>query len=268
MEADKDQNGQAKLVAELRAIREQLERLEHRVDALAGKEVRAEALLKTHVDGLDEALGGGLPGGHIVLLAGPSGTMKTSLALYTIQKNRAQGVVGLYITLEESRESLMKTMIRLDIGAEEDFIVDIGKLRMEHEAAEETRDWLQILKDYLQRRLEKGKLDIVVIDPLNSLYSLAGIKNPRKDLFHFFSFLRGIGVTSLIIMEAEGDGRLFLDHEDCLADGVITVGYSEDKGGRLSLRLRCAKMRHSEHSREPFELVFGNGKFAVRNESK
>ena len=263
MEPDKDLEGQAGLAAELRAIREQLARLELKVDTLAGKRPPAEAVIKTFVDGLDEGLGGGIPCGHVVMLGGPSGTMKTSLALYVMQRNRAEDVRGIYFTLEENRESLLKTMTRLGIGTDEDFIVDIGKLRMDHESAEEPRDWLQILKDYLSRRLEKGKLDLVVIDPLNSLYALAGIKDPRKDLFHFFAFLRGIGVTSILIMEAEIDGDFFPNHEDYLADGVLTLDFSNGEIGELAPRLRCVKMRHTEHSRASFSLTFGKGRFAV-----
>jgi KaiC/GvpD/RAD55 family RecA-like ATPase len=251
------------LLAELRAIREQLARLELRVDALTGKGAPVEVVVKTYVDGLDEGLGGGIPRGHVVMLGGPSGTMKTSLALYIMQKNRAEDVRGIYLTLEESRESLLRTMTRLGIGTDEDFIVDIGKLRMEHEAAEDPRDWLQILKDYLSRRLEKGKLDLVVIDPLNSLYALAGIKDPRKDLFHFFAFLRGIGVTSILIMEAEANDIFFPNHEDYLADGVLALDFPKSETSELAPRLRCMKMRHMGHSRASFKLTFGNGRFAV-----
>ena len=197
------------------------------------------------------------------MLAGPSGTMKTSLALYIMQRNRAQGAKGIYITLEESRESLLKTMERLGFGSEEDFIVDIGKLRTEHAAAEETRDWLQVLKDYLSRRLEKDKLDLVVVDPLNSLYTLAGIINPRKDLFHFFSFLRGMGVTSLLVSEAEVNSGFFANHEDFLADGAITVEFARGGGKEYGLQLRCLKMRHSNHSRANLRLKFADGEFSV-----
>lgn len=265
METDKDPEGQAKLLAELRAIHEQLARLEIRVDALSGKKTAPEAVVRTFVEGLDDGLGGGIPGGHVVLLGGPSGTMKTSLALYIMQKNRMADVRGIYVTLEESRESLLKTMTRLGIGTDEDFIVDIGKLRMDHESADEPRDWLQILKDYLSRRLEKGKLDLVVIDPLNSLYALAGIKDPRKDLFHFFAFLRGIGVTTILIMEADSQERFFANHEDYLADGVLTLDFPRNDTGELLPRLRCVKMRHTEHSRAPFQLVFENGRFAANS---
>ncbi len=263
MEDDKKKTGKSEIAEELRAIRDKLDKLEQRVDSLTNVKSTHEANFQTFVDGLDQALGGGIPVGHVILLAGPSGTMKTSLLLYTMLKNREQGLNGIFITLEERRESLIKTMARLGLGAEEDFIVDIGKLRIEHEDAEETRDWLQVLKDYLTRRLEKDRLDLVVIDPLNSLYSLAGIVNPRRDLFHFFSFLRNIGITTILVSEAETNDRFFPNHEDYLADGVLTLNFTENDTGELRIQLRCLKMRHSNHSRLNYHLSFVGGKFQL-----
>src|SRR5439155_950404 len=59
-------------------------------------------LLQTYVDGLDRVLGGGIPKGSTVLIAGTPGTMKTSLILGMMQENgRAHGVKSLYISLKE-----------------------------------------------------------------------------------------------------------------------------------------------------------------------
>lgn len=189
--------------------------------------------------------------------------MKTSLALYVMLKNRENGGKGLYITLEESRESLLTTMERLGLGSEEDFIVDLGKLRIDHSDAEERRDWLQILRDYFTRRLEKDKLDLVVVDPLNSLYSLMGIRDPRKDLFHFFSFLRGMGATSILISETGAGGPAFENHEDYLADGAIVLDFAAVENPEPVIELRCPKMRHANHSRATYRLAFSGGRFAV-----
>ena len=266
MEEDNKKESQAKILSQLHEMREKLEKLEERVDTLSEKKSKPETRLLTFIQGFDGLIGGGIPGGHVVLLAGPSGSMKTSLALYIMQRNRAHGIKGIYITLEESRQSLLKTMEKLGIGTDEDSIVDIGKLRMEHESAEETSDWLQILKDYLSRRLEKGKLDLVILDPLNSLYGLAVMKDPRKDLFHFFTFLRGIGVTSLLISEAEKNDQLFAHHEDCLADGVLSLSFV-DNAGESALQLRCSKMRHANHTKASFRLKFEKGNFMLGSET-
>src|SRR5213595_4339344 len=62
-------------------------------------------LLQTYVNGLDRVLGGGIPKGSTVLIAGTPGTMKTSLILWMMQENgRAHGVKSLYISLEQDMD--------------------------------------------------------------------------------------------------------------------------------------------------------------------
>ncbi len=252
------------MAREVAALRREVQELRNALAQIVGARPKmAPGRIRTFVEGFDESLEGGIPAGHVVLLAGPSGSMKTSLALSMVYHNRREGASALYISLEEGRDSLLRTMERLGMKGGDDFIVDIAKLRTEHEALEGTHDWLQILKDYLVRRMEKDKLDILVIDPLNSLYSLTEMKYPRRDLFHFFTFLRGLGVTALLIAESEGDDD-FPNHEEFLADGAITLSYTNAPDGRVDLRIRCLKMRHANHARDYFRLDFGEGRFRAR----
>src|SRR5437773_1505 len=62
--------------------------------------------VQTHVEGFDEALGGGIPRGSIVLVAGSPGTMKTALTFSMLYENVKAGSKALYISLEESQEDL------------------------------------------------------------------------------------------------------------------------------------------------------------------
>src|SRR5256712_6147053 len=117
-------------------------------------------------------------------------------------------------------------MARLGMETKDDFIVDIARLRTEHEAASETRGWLQILEEYLARKREREPFGIVVLDPLNSLYALAKMTDPRTDLFLFFTFLRGLGVTALVIAESSNASWLFPNHENSLPDGAFQLRYS------------------------------------------
>jgi len=240
---------------EVRQLREAISRL-----PTLQREGESAARVRTFVQGFDEAIEGGIPTGHVVLLAGPSGSMKTSLALSIAHHNRQQGAKVLYVSLEERRESLVRTMERLGMKGSDDFIVDIGKLRTEHESVEGARDWLQILKDYLARRLEKDRIGILVIDPLNSLYSLTEMTNPRRDLFLFFAYLRSLGLTTILIAESENNSD-FPHHEEFLADGAIALSYGSAAGGRVDLRIRCKKLRHTNHVRDYFRLEFEGGRF-------
>jgi len=253
-----------RLLDEIEGLKSHIRQLESRVDSLTGRGKPGEDRIRTAIEGFDEALEGGIPKGHVVIVGGPSGTMKTSLALNLLHVNRSRGVRGVFVSLEEGRDSLLRTMTRLGMDAKEEFVVDIGRLRTEHETADETRDWLQILKDYLVRRQEKDPSGIVVIDPVNSLYALADMDRPRTDLFHFFNFLRTLGITAILIAESEGDSTPFPNHEDFLADGAIQLRYSSDATGRVGLQIRCVKMRHTNHSRDWFRLEHADRKFVAQ----
>src|SRR5207302_3211468 len=78
----------------------------------------ARALVKTHIRGFDqEVLRGGIPQGHVVLIRGASGTMKSSLAYYVLYHNALEGTPGLYVTLEQSAGGLLEHIASLGLKA-------------------------------------------------------------------------------------------------------------------------------------------------------
>lgn len=245
---------------QLRELRDQIRRLQEQVTAMAARAKETRARVRTYVQGLDELLHGGIPSGQVVLISGPVGSMKTSLALYTLVKNRGAGLRGLYVTVEEGRDSIHATMRNLGLGSADDFIVDVGRLRLEHAGAEAVRDWMQVLRDYLTRRRERDDLGLVVIDSLNALVALAQIRDMRGDLFHFFNFLRGLGVTSLIVVEQDASRPGVAEP---LADGALELRFSGAGEGRVQLLLRCAKMRQTDHSRDYHVLKYDGGRFVA-----
>src|SRR2546428_3070103 len=69
----------------------------------------ARPLVKTHIRGFDDdVLRGGIPQGHVVLVRGASGTMKSSLAYYVLYHNALEGAPGLYVTLEQTAAGLLE----------------------------------------------------------------------------------------------------------------------------------------------------------------
>lgn len=256
--AEEDVEGQ------VRDLRAQVRRLQEQVNALATRPSDRGGRVPTHVRGLDPALEGGIPRAHVVLLRGPTGAMKTSLALHILAKNRAAGMRALYVTVEEGRDSLLQTMRRLGLGETEDFLVDIGRLRTDHAGAEEVRDWMHVLQDYLARRRERDPLGLVVIDSLNALVSLAQPADVRGELFRFFNFLRSLGVATIGVVEESPTRAAFESDAEFLSDGLLELRFSGAGEGRVKLLVRCAKMRHTNHSRDYFELLHDGKGFVAR----
>lgn len=224
--------------------------------------------VKTFIEGLDERLGGGIRKGHVILLAGMPGTMKSSIALNILYNNAyLKGCKVLYISIEESRESLMAVMKNLgmtEIDESNFFIVDIGRLRLEHTDADIGRDWFRILKEYLRKKVEVEGIEIIVIDSLTAIYSLTSLENPRQELFHFFGFLKRLGVTAFLISETEADSGSFGPyHEDFLADGTFLLKFVDVGDIDVQLRMRIVKIRHSKIYHGYLTLLFREGQFTV-----
>ena len=226
----------------------------------------SEDRILTYIDGFDSKIGGGIRKGHVVLLAGTPGTMKSSIALNLLYSNvKKRGVNVLYVSIEESKDSLLEGMQRLGFGSIDEnrfFIVDIGKLRLEHTDADIGRDWFKILKEYLRKKVENEGVEIIVIDSLTAVYSLTHIQSPRQELFHFFGFLKRLGVTTFLISETQQNGSAFGPfHEDYLADGTIQLRFVEVGESDVQLRIRAVKMRHSKIHHGYLTLIFRDGQF-------
>ncbi len=224
--------------------------------------------IKTYISGFDEKMDGGIEEGHVILLSGTPGSMKSSIALNMLYNNyKHEGKKGLYISIEESKDSLMATMKNVGLGDVDEnmlYIVDIGRLRLDNYGAEDAKDWFKILREYLSRRIEEDKIDIVVIDSLTAIYSLTDLINPRQQLFHFFGFLKNLNVTSILISEmASNDETYGPFREDFLADGSILLKFQDVGEVELQLRIRLVKMRHSNIYHGWQALLYRNGKFMV-----
>lgn len=224
--------------------------------------------VKTYIEGFDERIGGGIRNGHIVLVFGSPGTMKSSLSMSILWNNaREEGKKCLYISLEENKQSLIESMRSLGFwpyDQERITISDIASLRLEHEEADSKRDWFRILEEYIKKRKESHGLDIIVVDSLNALFSLAHVPNPRQELFHFFGSMRGLGITAFIISELRpGSEEISAYGEDFLADGTIALKFHQVGEADYQLRIRCMKMRHSRVEHGYMTLIFKDGVFSA-----
>src|SRR5207244_2500533 len=123
------------------------------------------ARVRTFVEGLDETLEGGVPWGHVVLIEGAPGTMKSSLGFSILLQNAARaGLHCLYLSLEERGSSLLKQMGCIGLL----LVVPKGSLvvldpRSATNLLGEKKDWLDGLREGLRSVKEQRGLDLIVI---------------------------------------------------------------------------------------------------------
>jgi len=224
--------------------------------------------LPTYIEGFDDVLGGGVPKGSVVLVCGTPGTMKTSLTFSILYHNvKNHGSKALYISLEEGHDDLKGAMTDLGLAGIEDmemYILDVSKIRLEHKEEETAKNWLDILQTYIDQRVKVNKFDLVAIDSLAGLYSLSQMANPRRELFHFFGFLKSLPATTFLVSEvSQGTDRFGMHDEDFLADGILLLKHFEAGLSDVQLRIRCVKMRRAKHEKGYYRLLHGEKGFQV-----
>ena len=76
--------------------------------------------IPTHIEGLDENMQGGIPQGHICLVAGASGAMKSSLTFSMLYNAVLYGETsGIYVTLEQGKDSLRAHMSNMGMNVDD-----------------------------------------------------------------------------------------------------------------------------------------------------
>src|SRR2546426_4325006 len=125
--------------------------------------------LPTHVRGLDDALGGGIPAGHVIVVEGAPGTMKSSLCFWIVAHNcEVDGRRALYIAAEENAGGLLQQMaslgLDLDAAAKGVKILESNLLRKTLRG--EKGDWLPPLQALVTKARDAGPVDFLVLDSL------------------------------------------------------------------------------------------------------
>lgn len=223
---------------------------------------------KDAIDGLERLLEAEIPQNSVILVAGAEGTLKSGLVFNMMSNDlAAAGGHGLYITLEQNKESLQKNMSSLGLTkGKELHIFDYRDIRREWMDRE--LDWIKMTEEVIDFYKGKyGDLSLVAIDSLNVLYSFSEDANLRKRVYHFFSKLREEDLISFMIMEAAPMhilGQAFdylrpyhLDRfEQFLADGTVELGIMEGKGGAKRY-IQILKMRFMKHAMEKHQITVG-----------
>ncbi|HYS71089.1 MAG TPA: ATPase domain-containing protein [Thermoplasmata archaeon] len=227
--------------------------------------------LPTFVRGLDAALGGGIPAGHVIVVEGAPGTMKSSLCFWIVAHNcEVDGRRALYVAAEENAGSLLQQMaslgLDLDAAAKGVKILESNLLRKTLQG--EKGDWLPPLQALVTKARDAAPVDFLVLDSLDGLEVLAKFEDRRRELFRLFEWLRDLGITTLVVAERpdyviQGNVLQGRYAEDFLADGVLTMRLHPITDQEVQRRIRIMKMRGTRHETAYLALHVGDGELQV-----
>ncbi|MEM2869579.1 MAG: ATPase domain-containing protein [Thermoplasmata archaeon] len=228
--------------------------------------------VRTFVRGLDEQMEGGIPRGHVVLVCGTPGTMKSSLSWSILWRNaREAGSRSIYLSLEQSERSLRAQMERMGMGLagleERMSVIDLGTIRAEMAKAgieSDRENWARVVKGLVQEAKERGGLDLLVLDSLDAYELLFERSISRNEMFTFFESLRQLDCTVFLISEMSPDSSRYSKFDEgFLADGIIHLKLAEVSDIDVQRRIRVVKMRGTKHAPGYFTLLVEGGEFAV-----
>ncbi|MEM3851581.1 MAG: ATPase domain-containing protein [Methanomassiliicoccales archaeon] len=231
--------------------------------------------IPTYIEGFDEALEGGIPEGYVLLIAGPPGTMKSTVTCNLLYRNVFDsGSRALYTTLEQSSESLELQASRFGMDfskVKERFrVIDFAVIRRNLKQLSGKKSWLEVFKMYISNLREAFPFDFIAVDSLDVLEVACHIRDSREELFYLFEWFRELDATVILTSESTTQRMISsVQDEAYLADGIISLSVQDVSDVEAQRRIRCLKLRATNHSMDSFTFITENGKFmAVKAISK
>jgi KaiC domain protein len=213
--------------------------------------------ISTGIGGLDEMLSGGLVRGTIAAIVGAYGTGKTTFSLQFIWEGLLKGETAIYISPEETEESIAGFMAMKGWDIEPYRNTSFFVLKLDP-----TNFNLSIntIRNELPPLIKKFSATRLVFDPISlfeDLFESDGAR--RQEMTRFVDLLRAQGCTMVMTSETARDNPFSSRHNliEYLVDTVILLRYVRpDDRTRVHLAVEVVKMRLSPHSREirPYEI--------------
>ena len=233
---------------------------------LTGRKPKTPAVrrLSTGIAELDRMLGGGIPEGDSLLIAGPSGSGKSVLATQFIAEGQENGEAGIVAVFEERPDEYVGRAatfgLHLETGQENGTLNVLYLRPLDLSVDEAMQEILDAVKKIDAKRL--------VIDSLAGFeMALApGFRTDfRESLYRMIGALTGIGVTVLSTVEIE-ESFTSLPFStfsiSFLTDDLIRLRYVEIEG-ELHKILIVVKMRGGNHSKAIREYEITNDGVAI-----
>jgi len=209
-----------------------------------GREAAPERL-RTHVEGLDELLGPGIPAGSTLLVSGTAGTGKTALLLESLYRGALAGDKGILFSFEETDERL-RAFAR-GFGWDLDGLVERGLLEIvfvpQPEIALERH--LTMIHDRVQA---VGARRIAIDSVSVFLHKVRDPQIGREAIFQLGTIVHNARAVGLLATDIPyGEIRISrLGVEETVVDGIILLTSVEEQLQRRRY-IEVYKMRNTAH---------------------
>ena len=239
-----------------------------KTDESSFKEKDKGGVLKTDIQGFDDLFAeGGIPKGNSVLVAGGTGTGKSTFCRQICYNLVSQGKNCMYVSFEESIRRIERSMNVFGWDARKH--IDEGRLliqkinpldilRMKFGSISGSGSATELSYKIKPLIIPKEfHPEVIVVDSLTAIISasITKEKNYRVYLQQLFNFFEETGATSFLVTETEPMPTRFSDTgiEEFLADGIIVL-YNIQRGDRRENAIEVLKMRYSNHQKKIFAM--------------
>jgi circadian clock protein KaiC len=231
-----------------------------------------DSILKTRIPGFDELFSeGGIPKRNSVLVAGGTGTGKSTLCRQICYNLVTQNKHCMYVSFEESIEKIERSMVAFGWDAkryvESGYLLiqkinPLDILRMKFGSVSGSGSATELSYKIKPLIIPKDfNPEVIVVDSLTAIISasISKEKNYRVYLQQLFNFFEETGATSFLITETEPLPTRFSDTgiEEFLADGILVL-YNIQRGDRRESALEVLKMRYSNHQKKVFSMAIAS----------
>jgi circadian clock protein KaiC len=207
--------------------------------------------LSTGVPGMDEMIGGGVIAGDAIMLTGPAGSGKSTVATQFVVAGLANGETGVIAVFEEYPEEYLARANKRNPSVGKS--IKAGKLELIYLRPLDLSvdEALHAILDAVKRLGAKR----VIIDSLSGFeVALAPTfrEDFRESLYRLVGTLTATGVTVFMtaeVSEAFSEARFTTEKVSFITDEIIVQRYIEMKG-ELKRVMAVIKMRGSNHSHE------------------
>jgi circadian clock protein KaiC len=218
--------------------------------------------LPSGIASFDKLLGGGTQTGTSLLILGPAGVGKTTLAVQFALAGARRGQRCALFTFDETADLLLERTVGIGLPLRE--FVDKGLINVRQVDPAEMSPGQ--FAHVIRRTVEEDRVEIVIIDSLNGyLSAMPDERQLTAQLHELLAFLGQSNVATILVFGQQGMlGSQMSSPVDTsyLADTIVLMRFFEVQG-RVRKAISVVKKRSGAHEDTIRELAIGPGGLVV-----